>query len=82
MLPEPPVLDDRLRATGDSNRELLEDFEMELLAALSRQAADTNSVNPAAAEGWASAERDIERLLAAQGCKRASLSCTQANIGR
>lgn len=68
-LPGPPVLDDRLRATGDSHRELLEDYELELLAAVSKLAVDTNSVNPFAAEGWASAERDIERLLAAQGCK-------------
>lgn len=69
ILPEPPVLEDRSRATGDSHREVLEDFEMELLAATSRRAVDTNSVNPFAAEGWASADRDFERLLAAQGCE-------------
>ncbi|KAF2166323.1 hypothetical protein M409DRAFT_66774 [Zasmidium cellare ATCC 36951] len=66
-LPQPPVPDDRLRASGDSLREYLEDFQMELLALVSRLAADANSVNPFAAEGWSSAERDIERLLAAQG---------------
>lgn len=79
-LPQPPVPDDRLRASGDSLREYLEDFQMELLALVSRLAADANSVNPFAAEGWSSAERDIERLLAAQGCKHAWLCCAQANI--
>lgn len=73
------MLDDRLRAIGDGLRENLEDFEIELLAALSRLAAETNSVNPAAAEGWPSAARDIERMFAAQGCKRAWL-LGRANI--
>lgn len=68
-LPQPPVLDDRLHTSGDSPREVLEDFEMELSAFASKLALDNNTVNPFAAEGWASAERDIERLLAAQGCK-------------
>lgn len=68
-LPNPPVIPDRLQSRGDSQRELLEDVEMELLALASRTAAEMNVVNPAAGEGWPTAQRDLERMLSTQGCK-------------
>lgn len=68
-LPNPPPIQDRLNSTGDSLREYLEDVEMELLALAWRTAAEMNVVNPAAGEGWSSAQRDLERVLGAQGCK-------------
>lgn len=70
-LPNPTDIGSRLQADGSSNRELLEDCEAELLALIYKLAAENpNLVNPAAAEGWPLADRDIERVLAAQGCKR------------
>lgn len=68
-LPNPPVLDTRLHADGSSLRELLEDVEMELRALLSKTAAQTGLTDPAASEGWPSADHDVERTLAAQGCE-------------
>lgn len=67
-LPNPPTLDDRLAADGSSHREFLEDVEIELLAWMNKLASDTGAPNPAAGEGWSSAVRDLERVLAAQGC--------------
>jgi len=67
-LPNPPRVEDCFQADGDSERELLEDVEMELLAWSAKIAAETGAINPAAAEGWPSANRDLERVLAAQGC--------------
>ena len=68
QLPDPPVLDDRLAAQGNSQRELLEDIETELHALIIKTAAETNAVHPAASEGWPLADRDVDRTLAAQGC--------------
>jgi len=68
-LPNPSPIQDRLNSIGDSLREYLEDVEMELLALAWRTAAEMNVVNPAAAEGWSPAQRDIERVLGTQGCK-------------
>lgn len=42
---------------------------MELLALTFRAAAEMNVVNPAAGEGWTSAQNELERVLAMQGCK-------------
>lgn len=67
-LPNPPLVPDRLRASGDLPRELLEDVEVELLAIMSKLSAELGVPNPAAEESWSSANRDIERTLAAQGC--------------
>jgi len=74
-LPSPPEVHDRLNADGESLRELLEDVEYELIALMSRTAAEFNIVNPAAAEGWFSADRDLQRTLSAQGCK-----CAHAHV--
>jgi ubiquitin carboxyl-terminal hydrolase 25 len=41
---------------------------MELKALMYSVAFQTGAMNPAAAEGWPSANRDVERTLAAQGC--------------
>ncbi|KAK5130073.1 hypothetical protein LTR08_002506 [Meristemomyces frigidus] len=68
-LPNPPELDDRLDADGSSQRELLEDVELELLAWTSKIAIETGSANTAT-EGWPSANLDIERTLASQGYQR------------
>lgn len=67
-LPNPEQVSDRWLADGSSERELLEDTEMELLAWMQRVAAETGVLVPSG-EGWPSAERDIERTLGAQGCK-------------
>ena len=67
-LPNPPQLNDRLQADGSSHRELLEDVEVELLAWMYKISTETGAVNPGAVEGWPSADRDVERTLAAQGC--------------
>jgi len=67
-LPNPPLID-RLEADGSSLRELLEDWEMELLALAWRTADEMNVVNPVAGEGWSTAQRDLERVLGTQGCK-------------
>ncbi|GIZ48075.1 hypothetical protein CKM354_001115000 [Cercospora kikuchii] len=72
QLPDPPVLDDRFAAQGNSHRELLEDIETELHALIIKTAAETNAVNPAASEGWPLADRDVDRTLAAQGYPRFS----------
>ena len=48
---------------------MLEDVEMELLALMAKTSSESATPNPAAAEGWPSAEREVERVLAAQGCK-------------
>lgn len=71
-LPDPPEIEDRLQADGSSQREVLEDVEAELLAWMYQIAAESGLINPGAAEGWPSANRDIERTLAAQGCKLAT----------
>ncbi|KAF7193198.1 putative ubiquitin carboxyl-terminal hydrolase 2 [Pseudocercospora fuligena] len=72
-LPNPTDIGSRLQADGSSSRELLEDCEAELLALIYKLAAENPSlVNPAAAEGWPLADRDIERVLAAQGYTRYS----------
>ncbi|KAF2207210.1 hypothetical protein CERZMDRAFT_71801 [Cercospora zeae-maydis SCOH1-5] len=76
QLPNPPVLDNRFAAQGNSPREILEDIETELHALLIKTAADTNTVNPAASEGWPLADRDIDRTLAAQGCTSLLLTTT------
>lgn len=68
-LPNPPQTQDPLHLTGDSLREHLEDVELELLALAWRTAAEMNVVNPAAGEGWFSAQRDLERVFGTQGCK-------------
>jgi len=68
-LPNPSPIADRMEADGSSSRELLEDLEIELVAWMSRISSETGALNPAAAEGWASANRDLERTLAAMGCK-------------
>ncbi|KAK4540902.1 hypothetical protein LTR36_008844 [Oleoguttula mirabilis] len=69
-LPSPSPLDDRLNADGSSQRELLEDVDLELLAWMFKISSETGSVNPAAADGWPSADRDVERTLAAQSYQR------------
>ncbi|KAK0263072.1 ubiquitin-specific protease ubp2 [Friedmanniomyces endolithicus] len=69
-LPNPAPVDFRLQADGDSPRELLEDVGFELVALMSKVAAETGAINSAASEGWASAVRDVERTLAAQGYQR------------
>ncbi|EMD00196.1 hypothetical protein BAUCODRAFT_83917 [Baudoinia panamericana UAMH 10762] len=69
-LPDPPTIDDRIEADGNSLRELLEDVEIELVALMYKLAGDTGAINPAASEGWPSASRDVERVLAAQGYPR------------
>jgi ubiquitin carboxyl-terminal hydrolase 25/28 len=69
-LPNPPVIEDRLGADGNNLRELLEDWEMELLAlAWTTAAMNVHVVNPVAGEGWSSAQRDLEMVLGTQGCK-------------
>ncbi|EME40231.1 hypothetical protein DOTSEDRAFT_179215 [Dothistroma septosporum NZE10] len=70
QLPNAPSLDNRLRADGSSTRELLEDWEAELLALMYEQSSTTNAINPAAATGWPSADKDIERVLSVQGYTR------------
>lgn len=70
QLPNPTPVKDRLRADGSSQRELLEDWEAELLALLFEQSSTTGATNPAAAAGWPSADRDMERVLAVQGYTR------------
>ncbi|KAK5125256.1 hypothetical protein LTR85_000932 [Meristemomyces frigidus] len=69
-LPSPPPLDDRFDADGSSQRELLEDVEVELLSWMFKTSSETGAVNPAATDGWPSADRDVERTLAAQGYQR------------
>lgn len=48
---------------------MLEDVEIELLACMFKLSSEVGLLNPAADESWSSANRDIERTLAAQGCK-------------
>lgn len=67
-LPNPPKIENPLLADGSSHRELLEDWEVELLALISKEAQDTGVINPTSSEGWPSAGLDVERTLAAQGC--------------
>ena len=67
-LPNPDTIADRLQTDGSTGREMLEDVEIELLACMFELAAKQGHVNPASGEGWYSANRDIERTLAAQGC--------------
>lgn len=82
-LPNPPQIEDPLGSDGDRLRESLEDWEMELLALAWRTAAEMNTVNPAAGEGWSSAQRDLERVLGSQGCKlRISLIRLWRNVLR
>ena len=74
ILPNPPVLENRLHADASTPREMLEDVEIELLAWMYQLSSETGLINPSANEGWPSAERDIERTLAAQGCTFANVS--------
>lgn len=67
-LPDPAQVGDRWEADGSSERELLEDTEIELLGWMYRIAAETGAINTAT-DSWHSADRDIERTLAAQGCE-------------
>ena len=67
-LPNPKPIPDRWLADGSSERELLEDVEIELLGWMKRIAAETGAVVPTS-DQWPSADRDIERTLAAQGCR-------------
>lgn len=67
-LPNPEPVPDRWHSDGSSERELLEDVEIELLGWMLRIAAETGAVMPVM-ETWPSADGDIERTLAAQGCK-------------
>ncbi|WPG98034.1 Hypothetical protein R9X50_00081800 [Acrodontium crateriforme] len=69
-LPNPAPLENRLQADGSSLRELLEDVSYELASWMYATASETGLSNPAGAEGWHSAERDVERTLAAQGYLR------------
>ena len=55
-------------------REILEDVEIELLLLMHQSAAQYGTVNPHSAEILASADKDIERTLAAQGCMFANTS--------
>ncbi|GAB7363300.1 hypothetical protein MBLNU230_g3581t1 [Neophaeotheca triangularis] len=71
-LPQPPLIQDRKSADASSQRELLEDVEVELAALLNDFTKAAGAINPAAAEGWPSALQEIERTLAAQGYQRAS----------
>lgn len=77
-LPSPAALDDRLRADGTSQRELLEDVEKELVALMGKVSSESDLINPAAGEGWASAEKDVERLLASQNCKWITFAAARA----
>lgn len=67
-LPNPEQIEDRWLADGSSERELLEDAEMELFGWMHRTAAETGAIVPSN-EAWPSADRDVERTLGAQGCK-------------
>ena len=67
-LPNPEQVRDRLQADGNTPRELLEDVEIELLLWQYKLASEQGLVNPSAGEILSSANRDIERTLAAQGC--------------
>jgi ubiquitin carboxyl-terminal hydrolase 25/28 len=49
-------------------RQILEDVEMELLLRMHKLASEYGMINPHASEVLSSADRDIERTLAAQGC--------------
>ncbi|KJX94272.1 ubiquitin carboxyl-terminal hydrolase like protein [Zymoseptoria brevis] len=69
-LPNPAEIASRFQADGESHREALEDVDAELVAWMYELASRLSVPNPASAEGWPSADRDIERLLAAQGYKR------------
>nr|POF15271.1 hypothetical protein CFP56_42160 [Quercus suber] len=68
-LPATQPVEDTLQADGSSPRELLEDVEFELLALMYKQASETGIANPCATEVWNSANHDVERTLAAQGCR-------------
>lgn len=74
ILPNPDPLDDRIMANGNSMRELLEDAELELLLWMHKLASEFRLVNPHASEILPSADKDIERTLAAQGCMFAQTS--------
>lgn len=81
-LPQPPIVEDRLHA-DDSHlreREVLEDVELELAAWMASIAQETRDVNPAASEGWPSADKDIERTLAAQGCELAAFAVCEVHV--
>ena len=68
-LPHPEQIGDRLTADGKSLRELLEDVEIELLIWMQKFSAELGLINPVSGEHITQADRDIERTLAAQGCK-------------
>lgn len=55
-------------------REFLEDVEMELLLLMHKFAAQFGLINPHSSEILSSADKDIERTLAAQGCMFAHTS--------
>lgn len=67
-LPNPPLIDDRLKANGDDLREILEDVEHELLAYQYKLSIEHEAPPPAEAT-WSSANADVERIFGAQGCK-------------
>lgn len=69
VLPNPDEIPDRLQADGSSHREFLEDVEIELHCWMAKLSAEFSLVNPTAGETLSSANRDIERVIAAQGCK-------------
>ena len=68
ILPNPEQIPDRLQTDGNSHREVLEDVDVELLCWMYKLASEQGLVNPAAGETLSSANRDVERTLAAQGC--------------
>lgn len=67
-LPNPEQIQDRLQTDGNSLREVLEDVEIELLIWMQKFAAELGLVNPHSGETLSSANKDVERTLAAQGC--------------
>ena len=68
-LPNPAVIHDRIQADGSSEREHLEDVELELLLYMHKLAAEKGmTIPPGNDDGLASADKDVERTLAAQSC--------------
>lgn len=67
-LPNPPQVENRLRADGSSTREYLEDVEAEAIAYVFKLSFDSGEMNPVAGRGWPSADREVERIMGAQNC--------------
>ena len=44
------------------------------------QSSTTGAINPAAAVGWPSADKDIERVLAVQGCEFMGCECAMDDV--